>query len=155
MSNKIINLVVNGVKKEFSISPNEKLLDVLRREGYKGTKFGCGEGSCGACTVLLEGKPVYACIMYAFQADGKALDTIEGVGSAQNPHKIQRALIDQGAVQCGFCMPGMILSAKSMFEENSKPDEEFIRTHMDGNLCRCTGYEKILTALENVAASNK
>ncbi|MCP4180302.1 MAG: (2Fe-2S)-binding protein [bacterium] len=155
MSNKIINLIVNGIEKEFSISPNEKLLDVLRREGYKGAKFGCGEGSCGACTILLDGKPVYSCLMYAFQADGKKLDTIEGVGTAQKPHKIQRALIDQGAVQCGFCMPGMILSAKSMFEENSNPDEEYIRTYMDGNLCRCTGYEKILTALENVAASNK
>jgi aerobic-type carbon monoxide dehydrogenase small subunit (CoxS/CutS family) len=155
MNKKLINLVVNGEEKEFSILPNEKLLEVLRREGYKGTKFGCGEGSCGSCTILLEGKPVYSCTMFAFQAAGKKIETIEGVGTAKNPHVIQRALIDQGAVQCGFCMPGIILSAKSMFEENSDPDEEYIRTHMDGNLCRCTGYEKILTALENVAAVNK
>jgi carbon-monoxide dehydrogenase small subunit len=152
MNTKKVNFTLNGLKKEFIIDPNEKLLTLLRREGYKGTKFGCGEGSCGTCTVVMDGKAVYSCLLYAFQADGKNIETVESLNTPDNkPHQIQQALIDEGAVQCGYCIPGMVMSAKAMFDENSNPDREFIKTHMDGNLCRCTGYEKIWSAFLKLA----
>jgi len=152
---KNISFLLNGVSKKIAVDPNEKLLDVLRRNGYKGTKYGCGEGECGTCTVLLNGKPVYACLLYAFQADGQKVETIEGVGTFENPDKIQKALVDEGAVQCGYCIPGMVLSAKAMFEEKQSPNEDDIKMHMDGNLCRCTGYVKILSALQKISDENK
>ena len=151
---KTISFNINGNKKSFTVTADEKLLDLLRRHGYKGAKWGCGEGSCGACTVLIDGKAVYSCITYALLADGKDVWTIEGLGTLNSPHSIQRALIDEGAVQCGFCIPGMVLSAKAMFDKNSTPDSDTIKEYMDGNLCRCTGYEKIYIALQKVSAAN-
>ena len=150
-NNKKISFILNGEEKIFKISSNENLLNLLRRNGYKGSKFGCGEGSCGSCTVIMNGKAIYSCILYAFQAAGSIIETIEYVGSEKKLHKIQKALVDEGAVQCGYCIPGIVMSAKAMFADNKHPDEDYIMTHVDGNLCRCTGYEKILTALKKVS----
>ena len=145
-----IKFTLNGEPKELKVGADEKLLDVLRREGLKGAKHGCGEATCGACTVLLDGRVVYACILYAFQADGREVVTIEGVGDFDKPHPFQTALVEEGAVQCGFCIPGMVLAAKALLDRDPKPDDETVRTYLDGNLCRCTGYEKIETALRKV-----
>jgi carbon-monoxide dehydrogenase small subunit len=150
---KRIGFTLNGEAKEFSIDPNEKLLDLLRREGYTGAKHGCGEGACGACTVIVDGKTVMGCLLYAFQASGRDVRTIEGVGTFDAPHPIQAALAAEGAVQCGFCTPGIVLSAKALLDENPRPSDEELREHLDGNLCRCTGYEKIEAALHKVIAA--
>ena len=147
-----ISITLNGTPRTFKIAADEKLLDVLRREGCLGPKRGCGEATCGACTVLLDGKAVYACILYAFQADGRDLQTIEGVGDFDHPHPLQTALVEEGAVQCGFCIPGIILSAKALLDKNPRPSDDDIKRHLDGNLCRCTGYEKIESALHKVIA---
>lgn len=147
-----ITLTINGEKKELLVSPNERLLPVLRRAGYKGVKEGCNEGTCGACTVILNGRAVYACILFAFQADGAALQTIEGAGDFDRPHPFQQALVEEGGVQCGYCTPGMVMAAKALLDAQPHPSDEEIREQMDGNLCRCTGYEKIWRALQKVAA---
>ena len=147
-----ITLTINGKKKELLVSPNERLLPVLRRAGYKGVKEGCNEGTCGACTVILNGRAVYACILFAFQADGAALQTIEGAGDFDRPHPFQQALVEEGGVQCGYCTPGMVMAAKALLDAQPHPSDEEIREQMDGNLCRCTGYEKIWRALQKVAA---
>ena len=144
---------VNGEPKEFLVAPDEKLLDLLRREGLTGTKHGCGTGACGSCTVLMDGRTVYACLLYAFQAAGRAVETIEGVGDFDSPHPIQTALVEEGAVQCGFCIPGIVLSAKALLDENPHPTDAELKVYMDGNLCRCTGYEKIEVALHKVIAA--
>jgi carbon-monoxide dehydrogenase small subunit len=144
---------VNGEPREFLVAPDEKLLDLLRREGLTGTKQGCGTGSCGSCTVIMDGKIVYACLLYAFQAEGRAVETIEGVGDFDRPHPIQTALVEGGAVQCGFCTPGIVLAAKALLAENPHPTDEELKLRMDGNLCRCTGYEKIEAALHKVIAA--
>ena len=152
---KKIKFSINGGEKEFALNSNdEKLLDLLCRYGYKGAKWGCGEGSCGACTVIINGRTAYSCITYAFLADGQDVWTIEGMGTRENPHPIQRALVNEGAVQCGFCIPGMVLSAKAMFDKIPTPDDNTMKEYMDGNLCRCTGYEKIYTALQKVSEAN-
>jgi carbon-monoxide dehydrogenase small subunit len=155
MSKKPINLTINGVQREFYVDPDTKLQTVLRDAGYASVKFGCGEGSCGACTVILNGEAVYSCILYAFQADAAEIITTEGVGTFDKPHPFQEALVDAGAVQCGFCIPGMIMSAKAMLDKNPTPDDDQIREQMDGNLCRCTGYEKIWSALHTVIDGNR
>jgi len=150
MNEKKINLTINGEAKILAVDPDESLAAVLRREGFKGVKIGCDEGVCGACTVILDGRTVNSCHVYAFQAAGRRVETIESLGTFDRPHPLQRALADEGAVQCGFCTPGMILSAKALLEENPKPDESTLKEHLDGNLCRCTGYEKIQAALRRV-----
>ena len=150
MNAKQIDIRINGEAKSLAIDPDESLAAVLRREGYKGVKIGCDEGVCGACTVILDGKTVNSCHVYAFQAAGRSIETIETLGTFEKPHRLQTALADEGAVQCGFCTPGMILSAKALLDENPKPDDATLREHLDGNLCRCTGYEKIHTALRKV-----
>jgi aerobic-type carbon monoxide dehydrogenase small subunit (CoxS/CutS family) len=150
---KHITFSINGERREFEIAPDEKLLDLLRREGLTSVKHGCGEASCGACTVLVDGKAVYSCILYAFQAAGRDVWTVEGLGDFDRPYPLQEALVEEGAVQCGFCIPGMVLSAKAMLDEKPDPTDEEIREFMDGNLCRCTGYEKIWSAIRKVAAS--
>lgn len=155
MNKKKISFILNGVHKEFEVDPNERLLALLRRNGYKGTKYGCLEGVCGTCTVIMDGKAVDSCLVFAFQAQGREIVTIEGLGGGSEPHEIQEALIDEGAVQCGYCTPGMVLSAKAMFDENPVPDDKTIKTQMDGNLCRCTGYEKIWSAMKKISASHK
>jgi len=146
-----IEFTLNGERKAFDVEPNEKLLELLRRSGYTGTKHGCGEGKCGACTVILDGKAVYACLLYAWQADGREVWTIEGVGSHDAPHPIQDALIEAGAVQCGFCTPGFVMSAKALMDEKPEPCDDDIRMYLDGNLCRCTGYVKIEDAVRRAA----
>lgn len=150
---KQITFTLNGEKKTFTISPDEKLVKLLRRSGYTGTKEGCDEGTCGACTVIIDGRAVFSCITHAFLADGRDVRTIEGVGDFDRPHPIQLALAEAGAVQCGYCIPGMILSAKAFLEAHPHPTDDDIREHMDGNFCRCTGYEKIWQALRQVAGT--
>jgi aerobic-type carbon monoxide dehydrogenase small subunit (CoxS/CutS family) len=147
---KNITLTVNGQTRALTVDPDETLSTVLRREGFKGVKVGCDEGVCGACTVIMDGKTVNSCHVYAFQADGRVIETIEVLGTFDQPHRLQQALADEGAVQCGFCTPGMILSAKVLLEAHPHPSEEQLKEHLDGNLCRCTGYEKIQSALRKV-----
>lgn len=145
-----LKLKVNGEDRTWTVDPDEKLLDVLRRHGYVGVKRGCGEATCGSCTVLLDGRAVFSCVLYAVQAEGREVTTIEALGSFDRPHPLQTAFADEGAVQCGFCIPGMILSAKAMLDRWPRPDDEQLARYMDGNLCRCTGYEKIETAIRRV-----
>ena len=129
------------------------LLDFLREElGLKGTKKGCDSGQCGVCTILMDGKTIDACLVLAIQADGKEILTIEGLSPGGRLHPLQEAFVEEGAVQCGFCTPGMILSAKALLNEKKDPSEEEIREALSGNLCRCTGYVKIIKAVQKAAA---
>ena len=155
MNKQKIAMTINGTPQTFEVDPDTKLKTLLRDNGFTSVKFGCGEGSCGACTIIMNGRAVLSCIMYAFQADGADVWTTEGVGTYENPHPFQQALVDSSAVQCGFCIPGMIMSAKAMFDETPVPDDDTIRLHLDGNLCRCTGYEKIWDALHKVVDDNR
>lgn len=145
---RLIQLKVNGEMYEVSVKPNETLLDVIR---YKleltGTKKGCDTGQCGSCTVLLDGKPVNSCLILALEAHGKEILTIEGLAKNGQLHPLQEAFIQEGAVQCGYCTPGMLLSAKALLDENPTPTEEEVKEAIAGNLCRCTGYVKIVTAI--------
>lgn len=145
-----VTFTLNGEQHTFATRADEKLLDLLRRNGYRGTKFGCGQGTCGACTVLMDGRAVYACLLYAMQAEGREIRTIEGMGTFEKPSKFQQELIDGGAVQCGYCIPGMIMSAEALMEAEETYPDEIVKEYMDGNLCRCTGYEKIWAALRRV-----
>ncbi len=141
-----VRLNINGQDRTWEVGPGEYLLDVLRREGYKGAKKGCDNGDCGTCTILLDGRPVLACMMFAAQAHGRRLLTIEGLGTPDKPHPIQQAFVETGAVQCGFCIPGMVLATKALLDEVPDPDEKAVRRALDGNLCRCTGYVKQVEA---------
>ncbi len=145
---KTINITINGTQRKIDIDENDRLLDVIR-EGFHltGTKEGCGEGECGVCSVLLDGKLVNACMIMAFQAEDAEVITIEGIGENEKLDPIQQAFIDTGAVQCGFCTPGMVLSAKALLMKNPAPTKQEIRRGISGNLCRCTGYEKIVEAV--------
>jgi carbon-monoxide dehydrogenase small subunit len=147
---KPINFILNGERIEVEIEPHLTLLQLLRDElELTGTKEGCGMGECGACTVLLDGITVNSCIYPALEVEGKSLMTIEGLADAKGGlHPIQKAFVDHGAVQCGFCTPGMVLSAKALLDENPKPTEEEIRNGIAGNLCRCTGYLQIVEAIK-------
>ena len=146
--NCLINLKINGESYQLNVKPNILLLDLLREEiGLTGTKRGCGTGECGACTVLLEGRPVNSCLMLAVEANEKNVLTIEGLSRDGQLHPLQEAFIEEGAVQCGFCTPGMLLSAKALLDVNSNPKEEEIKKAIAGNLCRCTGYTKIIKAI--------
>lgn len=146
---KEIQLNVNGKDYSLNIDENMRLIDLLRDElGLLGTKEGCGEGECGACTVIMDGETVTSCLVMAFQAHGSHILTIEGLERDGKIHPIQQAFIDVGAVQCGFCTPGMILSAKALLDKNPNPTREEIREGISGNLCRCTGYNKIVDAVE-------
>lgn len=143
-----ITLTVNGRTHEVEVEPRERLLDVLRYKlGYTGTKEGCSTGECGACTVLLDGKPVNSCLVLAVSANGKHITTVEGIAKDGKLHPIQWAFVEHGAVQCGFCTPGFIVNAYALLEENRNPDLETIRNWLAGNLCRCTGYQKIIKAV--------
>jgi len=134
------------------IDEGRTLLYLIREVlGLKGTKEGCGEGVCGACTVLLDGQAVNACLVLAVQAEGRDLNTIEGLGTEENLHPLQKAFIEVGAVQCGYCTPGMILSAKALLDKNANLSEAEIRRGLSGNICRCTGYQKIIEAVQLVS----
>ncbi|MCO1603949.1 (2Fe-2S)-binding protein [Desulfosporosinus nitroreducens] len=151
-----IKLVVNNKPYTLGVEPSERLIDALRnRLGLLGTKEGCGEGECGACTVIMDGKTVNSCLVLAVQANGSVITSIEGVGNRRSPHPVQKAFVEVGAVQCGFCTPGMVLSAKNLLDKNSKPSNEEIGIAMSGNLCRCTGYDKILRAVKIAAEEGK
>ena len=146
-----IQLTINGVKKKFHIEPGEILLDLLRREGYYSLKKGCGQGECGSCSVLLDGRAVKSCLLFAAQMQGRNLITVEGIGTTDNPHPIQTSLVKEGAVQCGFCIPGKIVSLKGLLDRNPKPSDHEIRRALEGNLCRCTGYVKQIKAAKKAA----
>ncbi len=144
-----IRLTVNGEERVVETTATTRLLDLLRTDlKLTGTKEGCGKGECGACTVLLNGQLVASCLLLAPQADRAEIITIEGIGSAEGLDPIQESYLEAGAVQCGFCTPGMILASKKLLEENPRPTVEEIRRGLSGNLCRCTGYHKIIAAVE-------
>jgi carbon-monoxide dehydrogenase small subunit len=152
---KLINLTVNRKKYELAVAPNMTLADMLRKElGLTGTKKGCDAGDCGTCTVILDGKPVNSCLVLAVQVNDREVLTIEGMESDGGLHPIQKAFVEKGAIQCGFCSPGMILSAKALLDRNPKPTELEVRTAISGNLCRCTGYQKIVEAILTTAHSS-
>jgi carbon-monoxide dehydrogenase small subunit len=155
MAKQSLHFILNGDPIQVEIEPHLTLLQLLRDQlELMGTKEGCGMGECGACTVLLDGKTVNSCIFPALEAEGKNVMTIEGLADAKRGlHPIQKAFVEHGAVQCGFCTPGMVLSAKALLDENPKPTEEEIRNGIAGNLCRCTGYLQIIEAIR--AASNQ
>ncbi|MBN2324163.1 MAG: (2Fe-2S)-binding protein [Spirochaetes bacterium] len=146
---KAVVLRVNGEEYELEVKPQETLLDVIReRLSLTGTKRGCETGDCGACTVIMNHKAVSSCLVLAVEADGAEIVTIEGLAKEGKLHPLQEAFVRHGAVQCGFCTPGMILSAKALLDENKNPTEEEIRRAISGNLCRCTGYTKIVEAIK-------
>lgn len=149
---------LNGKSVELEVSGGERVLDLLReRFRLVGAKEGCGKGECGACTVLLDGEPVCSCLLLSSQLAGREVVTIEGLASEGKLHPVQEAFVEAGAVQCGFCTPGLVLSAVALLERSGDPSREEIRSALAGNLCRCTGYEKIVEAVElaagNMAAS--
>jgi carbon-monoxide dehydrogenase small subunit len=152
---KLIKLSVNGEEHEVLVEPRQTLVDVLRHDlGLTGTKEGCGNGNCGSCTVLIDGQTVNSCLVLAIEMEGKPITTIEGLAQGGQLHPLQQAFIDEGAVQCGFCTPGIILSAKALLDNNPKPTESEIRQGIAGNLCRCTGYDKIVKAIMKAASKN-
>ncbi len=146
-----IKLSVNGEVIETVIQPGDRLLGTLRDLGFTGVKKGCGEGTCGSCSVLVDGKLALSCVIYSAAMQGRALTTIEGLGNVDDPHAIQIEFVKAGAVQCGFCTPGMVLATKALLDVNPSPTEDDIKRALDGNLCRCTGYVKILEAVTNAA----
>ena len=152
MEKRLIEISVNGETQEVAVKDNDTLLEVLREKlGLVGTKEACGMGECGACTVLMNGRPVLSCLMLAVDAAGNEIITIEGVSSGDKLDPIQDSFIQHGAVQCGYCTPGMILTAKELLSREKNPSEEQIRETISGNLCRCTGYAKIVTAIRAAA----
>ena len=150
---KIINLNINGDNYEIAVDPWRTLNEVLREEiNLTGTKLGCGTGDCGACTVLVDGKSVNSCLTLAVEVNGKEITTIEGLAESEEKlDPIQESFIEKGAVQCGFCTPGMIMTTKYFLSTNKNPSEEDIKKALDGNLCRCTGYYKIIEAVKDAA----
>ncbi len=138
---------LNGVPQYLDVEPGERLLPLLRRLGLKSVKEGCGTGDCGACTVLVDDRAVRSCLIVAPQVQGKRVMTVEGLGTVDDPHPLQQAFLDAGAVQCGFCTPGMILVAHELLMRNSNPTPDEVREAIAGNLCRCTGYMKIVDAV--------
>ena len=149
---RAIELNINGDKYELLVSPSQTLLEVLRDKiGLVGTKCGCDLGACGACTVLINGEAYLSCVMLAVDAVGKDILTIEGLAEGGTLHPLQEAFVEIGGLQCGFCTPGMILTAKAILDEEADPTEEVIKKRMAGNLCRCTGYKKIVEAVMSVS----
>jgi len=146
---QLIELTINNRVYEVPVSPKDLLADIIRDKiGLTGTKKGCGQGDCGACTVLVDGQPVLSCLTLAIACQEKKIDTIEGLVAADGQlHPIQQAYVDHGAVQCGFCTPGMILASKALLDRNPHPSEEEIKRGISGNICRCTGYKKIVEAI--------
>ncbi len=155
MANRI-SLKINGEAITLYVKPHWTLLRLIREElKLTGTKEGCGEGECGSCTVLLDDKPINSCLVLAMDADGGAVTTIEGLADGEELHLLQTAFVEKGAIQCGFCTPGMILTAKGLLDRQPSPSEEEIRLEIAGNLCRCTGYAKIIEAIQTAAQQLK
>ena len=152
---KTIELLINGTPSPVEVEPDDLLVDVLRDKlGWTGTKKGCGTGDCGACTVLLDGVPVTSCLVLAVAAEGKAITTVEGLEEDGELHPLQQAFIDAGAVQCGYCTPGLLLTGVALLDANPHPTEDEIREGISGNLCRCTGYNKIVDAFKTASDQN-
>ncbi len=152
MQNRLIELNINGRQQRVMLASNTTLLYALRDLGYIDVKNGCEKGDCGACAVLLNGQAVNSCLVLAWQANGGAIVTNAGLGTAQHPHPLQKAFADVGAAQCGYCTPGMISAAQALLSQNPDPTEDEIREAISGNLCRCTGYGQIIEAIQSAAA---
>jgi carbon-monoxide dehydrogenase small subunit len=153
---RVVTTTINGRSEEFLCEPRQTLLDVLRNVlDLTGTKEGCSNGNCGACTILMNGRAVDSCLVLAVEAEGAEIETIEGVASAEGLDEIQQAFLEQAALQCGICTPGFIMSAKALLENNSNPTEQEIRFYLAGNLCRCTGYDKIVRAVQQAAQARQ
>ena len=150
-----VQFTVNGREVRGEFPAHRTLLHALRELGFTEVKNGCEKGDCGACTVLLDGQAVNSCLVLAVQAQGRKVTTVRGLGTMNNLHPLQRNFIEQGAIQCGFCTPGMLLSAKALLDKNPSPTREEIKVAISGNLCRCTGYVRIVDAIEATAAENK
>lgn len=151
-----LELKVNGLGYSLEVDPHRTLLEVIRDDlGLTGTKLGCGGGECGACTVILDGKAVKSCLMLALDARGKEVWTIEGLSRGQALHLLQQAFVERGAIQCGFCTSGMIMASKALLDENPRPSEQEVKDSLAGNLCRCTGYVKIIEAVLSVTNTEK
>ncbi len=147
-----ISLTVNGQYfDEIMVEPNQTLLDLLREMGVKSVKKGCGEGDCGACGVLVDEIYLKSCLLLAGQVNGREIRTVESLGDVEDPHPLQQAFVDEGAVQCGYCIPSMLLAAETLLHKNLTPSDEEIREALDGNLCRCTGYVKQIKAVKKAA----
>jgi carbon-monoxide dehydrogenase small subunit len=155
MKTKTISITLNGERREVAVEANDILLDVLRDKlGIKSPKIGCERGDCGACTILLDGKPVRSCLILAIEVDGQEITTVEGL-SKDGPTPLQQAFLDRNSFQCGFCAPGMILTAEALLRNNPNPTEDEIKEAIGGNLCRCTGYEPIIDAIQAAAKGDE
>ncbi len=153
MSRNHVTTTVNGDEREFLCSPGQTLLDALRDElGMTGSKEGCGSGDCGACTVVLDGEMVCSCLVLASEAQGRRVETIEGIAEGSQLHPVQQKFLENAALQCGFCTPGFIVASKALLDKNPNPTETEVRYWLAGNLCRCTGYDKIVRAVMDAAA---
>jgi carbon-monoxide dehydrogenase small subunit len=152
---KIISVRVNGVAHELAVEPRRTLLELVREDlGLTGTKKGCGIGDCGACAVLVDGVATFSCLTLAIQVDGCSVETVEGLAKDGRLTRLQRAFVDQGAIQCGYCTPGMLMTATELLRRHRHPNEAEIRGAISGNLCRCTGYQKIVEAIQSASRSN-
>lgn len=148
----VIKLTINEKEYELAVEPNQTLVDLIRTQtGLTGTKKGCEVGDCGSCTVIMDGKPVNSCLVLAVQANGSVITTVEGLETENGLHPLQKAFVEKQGAQCGFCTPGMLLSAKNLLDRNPNPSETDIRKAISGNLCRCTGYAKIITSIQAAA----
>jgi len=153
MAKHHITTTINGEEAEYLCEPQETLLDVLRDQvGLTGTKEGCSSGDCGACSVMLDGRLVCSCLVLGVEAAGKAVETIEGMADGENLHPLQQKFLEEAALQCGFCTPGVLVAAKALLDTNNHPTETEVRYWLAGNLCRCTGYDKIIRAVMDTAA---
>ena len=146
-----LNININGEERDFDVNPNVMLMDFLRNQGYYGVKNGCAEGNCGSCVILVDNIPKKSCILFVGQVHNRKILTIEGLGTPEHPHPLQDEFVIEGAIQCGYCIPGMILSANALLLKNPDPTEDEIKEGLDGNLCRCTGYVKQITAVQKAA----
>jgi len=147
-----IEITLNGEQRQVAVAAHETLLDVLRDKlGATEVKNGCGKGDCGACAVILDGTAVNSCLTLAFQANGKEVTTLRGIGTEEKPHSLQKSFVEHGAIQCGFCTAGMIVSAKAFLDQIPRPSRDEIKEAISGNLCRCTGYKKIVEAIQDAA----
>jgi carbon-monoxide dehydrogenase small subunit len=151
MQPRLITLIINGRTHHVALAPNVTLLTALRDLGYTDVKCGCEKGDCGACAVLLNGEAVNSCLVLAGQADGGEIVTVTGLGTVEHPHPLQAAFADTGAIQCGYCTPGLVIAAKALLDHNPHPTEHEIREAIEGNLCRCTGYGHIVQAIQAAA----